>query len=382
MTIDALSEDDALEELFEAVPGFYKSDVVKDLQQHLDHWVRINNVRTGFLARTLSSNSISASVKIRRLTICLNAVDEIDPDYGVCFLLNSITEGDWHGTPHSVEIGHFLRSWVKGSNKRFLFTHQMKVIIACIIASVRERDDRWIALAMDHLGVPEGVLQDYLAHGDSVLLANLIHLTRYYILSTSFSSKVLELVARFDIRNTLPELQHEFCALWNQCVEDPDPQMHTSYDPTRHVNALKGIRHLYIVLHKDTDAAPTVFSDSTPNSEDILNRLSSYPTCHIPGHLVRESSSGEFAHHPAVPHHDSIQATATPSSPVSYPDDTTPHLAGEPSLVIEPSHLAPRASVPPPNDAIPSDSAATTSTQANANYLTIPLSASSDPHPT
>ena len=387
-TIDALWEDDSLEEIFEAVPGFYKSDVVEDLRWHLPsrgQW-KIKIALIGFLARTLSSNSISAPVKIRRLTICFNAADEINPDDGVWDLLNIIMIHDWHGAPHSVEIGHFLRSWVKASLKRSKFTCEMKVIIACIIASVREHDDGWIALAMDHLGVPEGVLRDYLSHGDSVLLANLIHLTRYYIRSGSSSSIDLERIARFDIRNTLPELQHEFCTLWNEIVEGP--QMDGSYRHIRLVDTLKVIRHLYIALHKDTDAAPTAFSDSTPSLDDILDTFSSYPPCHISGHLVRELSSGEFAHSPAtafvaVPHRDSIQATATPFSPVSYPDDATPHLAGEPSLVVEPSHLAPRASVPPPNNAIPFDSAATTSsTQANVNYPTIPLSASSDPHPT
>ena len=370
-TINALSEDDALEELIEAVPGFYKSDVVKGLRGNLPYWAqsKIGDVQIGFLARTLSSNSISAPVKIGRLTICLNAASEIDPIFGVWTLLYGIMKGDWHGAPHSVEIGHFLRSWVKGSSKRFKFTHQMKLIISCIIASVRERDDRWIALAMGHLGVPEGVFQDYLAHGDSVLLANLIHFTR----SGSISFKFLERISRFDIRNSLPELQHEFCALWNEIVEDPQMRSYGVY-------ILKTIRHLYIALHKDTDAAPTAFSDSTPNDYVILDRLSSYPSCHIPGHLVRELSSGEFAYRPAVPHRDSIQATVTP---VSYPDDTTPHLAGKPSLVVESSHLATSASVPPPNDAIPFDSAAaTSSTQANANHPTIPLSASPDPHPT
>ena len=384
-TIDALSEDDALEELFEAVPGFYRSDVVKDLRQDLLWWETLYSL-SGFLGRTLSANSISAPVKIGRLTICLNVANEIEPVHGVRNLLESIMERDWHRAPHSVEIGHFLRSWVKASNERSIFTHEMKVIIARILASARERDDRWIALAMDHLGVPEGVLRYYLAHGDSVLLANLIHLTRYYIRSEFFFSDVLKLISRFDIHSTLPELQHEFCALWNEIVEDP--QLDTSFGSIWHVYALKSIRHLYIALHKDTDAAPAKFSDSTPDLDDILDELSSYPSCYIPGHLVPELSSGEFAHCPAtpfvaVPRHDSIQATVTPSSPVSYPDDTTPHLGGKPLLVVEPSHLAPRASLPPPNDAIPFDSAATTSsTQANTNYPTMPLLASSDPHPT
>ena len=45
-TIEALSEDDALEELFEAVPGFYKLDVVKGLRRDLGH-PKIEHVQIG-----------------------------------------------------------------------------------------------------------------------------------------------------------------------------------------------------------------------------------------------------------------------------------------------------------------------------------------------
>ena len=38
----------------------------------------------------------------------------------------------------------------------------MRDMYARILSCVRERDDRWIALAMECLGVPEGVLQDHL----------------------------------------------------------------------------------------------------------------------------------------------------------------------------------------------------------------------------
>jgi len=77
-TIDALGEDDALERLFAALPGFLDPKVVPPHGFVLIHesgtvWAKLLQAMSGFLDRTLSSNSVSASVKIRRLTICLDA---------------------------------------------------------------------------------------------------------------------------------------------------------------------------------------------------------------------------------------------------------------------------------------------------------------------
>jgi hypothetical protein len=51
-------------------------------------------------------------------------------------------------------------------------------IVAGIISNMQECDDSWIVLAANHLGKSEHVIQGYLKHGnDSLLLANLIHIT-------------------------------------------------------------------------------------------------------------------------------------------------------------------------------------------------------------
>lgn len=70
-----------------------------------------------------------------------------------------------------------MRSWDTGSDGRF--TQYIRGIIAVTIASARERKASWATLARDHLGVAEGVFQDHLTQGDSVLPANLIHFMRH-----------------------------------------------------------------------------------------------------------------------------------------------------------------------------------------------------------
>jgi hypothetical protein len=127
-----------------------------------------------------------------------------------------------------------------------------------VIATVSEKDDHWKALAKDQLDVSEEVFRDYLANGDSVLLANLIHITRplFRLCLKDISqmaddlTKVLSRVSEFDIENTLPGLQHDFCDLWNEITREAHDR--GAYDIS------------YFIL------------------EPMLP--SSYPSCNIPGH--------------------------------------------------------------------------------------------------
>ena len=85
-TIGALGGDDTIEKFFDAIPGFFNSEVVQtgkidsrsglasDIQRALD----------GFLNRTLSSNPVIESVKNRRLDLCLNAVNVMYGPHDVC----------------------------------------------------------------------------------------------------------------------------------------------------------------------------------------------------------------------------------------------------------------------------------------------------------
>lgn len=100
-----------------------------------------------------------------------------------------------------------------------------KIIVADIISNVEESNDDWKALAADELG---DRFQDYLNHGeDSVQLANLIYITWEIVslssgddLSRQMAYRSLRSLSNFDIRKTLPELKHEFHALWSEIVKN------------------------------------------------------------------------------------------------------------------------------------------------------------------
>ena len=69
-TISALGDDDSLEKFFEAIPGLFNSKLVKDLERDFPETLLETfwNALDGFMGRTLSSNSVTESVKSRRGT--------------------------------------------------------------------------------------------------------------------------------------------------------------------------------------------------------------------------------------------------------------------------------------------------------------------------
>ena len=288
-TITTLGDDDSLKKFFEAIPGFTNSKLMRHLEGNLPKKLlkKYMDVLDGFVDRTRSSNSIEDSEKRRRLDIATNA-------------MSLIQFADWDAIP-------------QGTSTRILF-------------SLRERDDRWITLAARAFGLTEQDLRENFALGDdSVLLDILIHVTRRYLrFGRSTRSFDLEELSKFDIRNTLPGLQHDFCALWNEIVQEARKHEHYS---TPHI--LRIISHHYIVLHEGTDAAPTAFVASNNWPNVIMIEPSSYPLCNL------------ASHHP-----DSIAQTPVPNSgkvplptqPTSTTDggNTTPQQAEQAKNVVEP----------------------------------------------
>src|SRR6266851_5602580 len=311
-TAHALDEDDALEKFIETIPGFYKSDIVKDIPESIER--SIQRPLTNFIYRTLSSNSVSGSVKGRRLALCFDAGNELRSD-ALKDMFRGLIYTDWSGAD-SGEIGYFLRSWEKSKKGRF--TPIIRAIISQIVAHVREGDDHGTALARDHLGVQEDVLRNYLTQGDSLPLANLIQFTRHADRSTLIPYVVVTNLAIFDICDTLPELQHDFCAMWNQVFQEARSGDADSCP----VWILIGLRHLYIALHRGTDAAPTAFSDDTHFFQNLYLQPSSYPLCNLPSHrsndiqdlpVAEATPPAATSSSSSVPRHDSVLTNIPPS---------------------------------------------------------------------
>ena len=282
-TFDCLDEDHELERFFAGLPGFRGSKMVKDPLPDLtfEQQEKLLQALIGLSDRTSSSNLLPELVKIRRTVICGKALGPEDiPRENFKRFLRRIISGDHYGLSKSVEIVHFVRGWDNGDDAEIaIFT---RAIVSSVVARAR-RDDFWFAMAADVMGESECVLRSRAPHRNDLSLAILIHVVRqqYSLFWERYwpqyqFSKVLEAASKFDVLDTSPELQHEFCALWNEVTGEAGSSL------SRYL--LRKIRNVYLTLHLHTDCAPTQFSASTSDEDPILKQRSTYPLCSIPGH--------------------------------------------------------------------------------------------------
>jgi hypothetical protein len=287
-TLIALDEDHSLEAFFDAIPGFCDSTLV---QNPLENEVRTNlrGSLTGFLDRTCSSHLFAEEDRINRLRTCLRAA-------------HSALE------PH--EVSQVFRDFVgvhRDENVRRM------LVDICVIACTQDRDDKWITLVTGVLGVPERVFQKHRANRDSALLATLIHIAREALRTGRSERGVLESLSQIDVHNTNSPLQHDFCILWNEIVQDATREGDNS-TPTQ---ILAGIRRLFVTLHQGNHPALTHFpafldpiDDHDPDT--ILSQPLSYTSCNVPSHLHRSSAQVPTA---PAPRPDLVSGAALNSPP-------------------------------------------------------------------
>jgi Family of unknown function (DUF6535) len=300
-TISALGDDDSLEKFFEAIPGFFNSRLVKRLERDFlqSHFFLFWGALNRFMGRTSSSNSVSRSVKYYRDFICRDIMSMLPCPHGHIYgaLLSHFDQ-----VPVSIERLQFMAGWFTHLSDNVSDAARFRVGVN--LPKVWDRDDRWVGLASEVYGLAARHIREHVAMGgDNTLLALLIHVSRQA--NHSYKEGMLGLVqalTEIDIRHTLPGLQHDFCTLWNELVQEgANPGHYTS------VKILRLIRRLYITLHQGTDAAPTAFTASTYRYDKSLFEPSSYPLCDIAGHR-----SGSTAPVPLL-----AQPTHSP--------DTSPH---------------------------------------------------------
>ncbi|KAI9507632.1 hypothetical protein F5148DRAFT_1149632 [Russula earlei] len=339
-TIASIDDDDAMERFFAAIPGFCRSREVRARPPSLIQ-IKMRQTMDEFLDYTLTSESISETIKISRLAICLNAANEALGSFVISRILGNLFDGRWRGVHKSVEMGHSLLHWCNSADEWIALTSRS--LVASIIAT-QERDNRWVALARAHFRLPDRVLRDNIPHGDSVLLLILLHVARNLLDSVlpPWDSSILRLLSQFDIHNTLPELQSNFCMLWNEIVREARNSQQNSIP----VFILREIRHLYTALHEASNSPSSPHSPPSPTAygEDNAWYSSSYPSCNVTGHLLdptphvhRQTPHTSAASFPFAPQSDIALVRLSPPSRRSAPPSPvlnrgiTNPLAGGPS---------------------------------------------------
>lgn len=288
---ESLDEDKALEEFFDGIPGFCasvtnaKADFIKPNKE------KLSSVLMALMDRTLSSNLVSESVKLRRILICTKAVD-VSSLFGPWWILCRVLIGNWQQFLGCIEFALSVQNWRNNTDPATVFCTQCVAAATISLVSKREHDDRWFQLASGPLGASKKLYQKYLEHVDSILLANATFIIRRTIETSSrsgdsrqsavlrASSKTLESFRKLDLGRTSPELQHEFCGAWNQLVD-----LAQNGEPL-YAAPLKSIRKLYIELHKDSGALPTAFSSETDDKDPVLDDPNSYCKCLLAEHLT------------------------------------------------------------------------------------------------
>jgi hypothetical protein len=293
-TLQASDEDHELERFFESIPDFCGSKVLEDPLGSFkgSNSEKMADALVGLLDRTLSSDLLPLSTKQRRIMICNRAMTEASLTINRR-TLERVLYNDWGGLLGSVQFGLLLKNSCYSDP---FAEYYSQCVISVIIAWAQEHDDCWFELATSQFGVTKVTLQNYLAHGDSLLLANCIFVCRRTMEGYSehgwhrdvyARSKTLELVSRFNIQDTLPVLQHEFCDMWNELVRNAGSR----YSQNLSIHILKHIRNVYFALHQGSSAAPTAFSSATSDRDSILLFPLSYPLCKIARHCPEKEPS-------------------------------------------------------------------------------------------
>jgi len=320
-----VDEDDELERLFDDIPGFCESKLVQK-PLHPRVTTKLRRSLDGFLDRTFSSHLVPESVRNDRLIICLDAAHSALGPSGVTQILGNFFDGHRDEALKSVEIGHSLVRWDHSSDD--LIGPDVRRIVACIIARVRDRDDRWTNLVKEAFGVPDGVFRDYLAHGDSMSLAILNHVTREALRTGRSERGVLKSLSQFDVHNAVADLQREFCALWNQVVQGA---RNDGFGSTR-TQLLAEIHRPFAALHQGNDIARVGFFaslDSIDDRDNMLGLPSSHPSCNVLGHHPDSVTYGPATVVPTMP-----PLTQLCDLPKALPH---PASASQPSLAVAPA---------------------------------------------
>ena len=261
-TFKSLDEDGELQEFFGGLVGLCSSKAVPNaLRDFINPNARmLAKELIELMNRTLSSNLVSESVKRNRIAICTKviATTHLIGDWAI---LCRVLFGDWHRFLRCVEYGIFSQNLMDNPDRLTALSAQCSA--AAVISNVRERDENWYQLVFGQLDTPKPLLYHYLSHGDSILLANLMFIVRRIVQAYSGSSeqqqsdlfratlKTLKFVCKFDVNDTVPELQHEFCDLWNLLTDKAE---NDDRDRVKFITktVLGPTRKLYDALHQGT----------------------------------------------------------------------------------------------------------------------------------
>ena len=216
-TFDSSGKDQELECFFSGLTGFHGSKLLKEPLHYLidRQKPRLLEAVITLWDRSFLFNVLPDQVKFQRASICAGVVDLVVFPGAFPCISSRLVSGI--GQCNLRKLCVFRQTL--GSISRRRYACRAGPIFYCY-RRVQRHDDSWFTLASNKLGIPESVLRDYATHGHNLSFAILIYITRQqftHIRNPSwlpFSiSRVLRAASKFNVQDTSPELQHEFCVL-------------------------------------------------------------------------------------------------------------------------------------------------------------------------
>ena len=284
---------------FEAILGFCNSGPgivkIQKVKTHLTEkfQCKFSHTVVQFLDRTLSSHSISESIRTHRVLTCLKAThavlgDNQSVDAGKTATDRIALSRNRGAVLPSLEIKAILKNW--HDSKDELIAAMGIHIIARIIASAGK--DSVTSKALITMMSPLWETEMSLTGVDwenqhNVFLANLIYTTRSFSKKKFRFQNTLQSISGFDVQKTDSKLQRAFCALWNEIVQDVGKQESSN----NHVSIPQEITHVYNDLH------PTSPIDVTASISD----MSSHPSCQCSRTQSYDSSLPTYSQQDTAP---------------------------------------------------------------------------------
>ena len=360
-TFESLDDEADFEEFFEGLPRLCDSDTGKKLglkETFIEpNKASLKSALIGLMDRTMMSNPVKEFVKQRRMVIFTKAMEsESTSLLDRSDILERVLFGGWDGLVGCMEFGLSMRNWADNFDKVTVTSFYAQCVAALTISDSimrkrlgherRDWDQLIKSLPVSTPFHPQATHE----HDDDILLANAIFIVRITVQTYAgseendwddildVSRRTLRAVCKLDINKALPELQHEFCDLWNKLVTTAQTDKHRHR--TIAMKMLKNIRKLYIALHNEPH---TVFH-TTDDWEQILDNSEFYPQCTEELHRSSSTFPGLQFNAPPTPVAHT-QPVARAQSVASAPRFPEPHI---PTHNIPSPSPSSRGQLPPP----------------------------------
>ena len=324
-TTRALGDDSSRGKFFDALPGLFKSKLVKNFEkvpQTLlsEFWETVDT----FIIHTTTSNSVSKEVESRLVDIGKDIASMIPCPR------RSYVERIPKPEPVSIDRVELMVRWI--DHEFPLVSCAARFRAAEMLGRMEKRDNRWYELAHELSGLSEPDLRsDIDMARNSMLLAIAMDTYRrqiFHFPNYEVYVDMRQLINNYDMDRTLPRLQHEFCQVWNDLVQEarkPESRDLASYRIPREICGR------YISLH------PSQGPDSLSSFNDEYNP-SKYPLCDIPSHHPDSAAplsthSGHSLDAPP-PSHRSVSSGRTTPWLYSVPITARPFSSTRPTISI------------------------------------------------